>query len=115
MIYQILVFFVVISLAAGSEINLRKLYEDAEEKMDSELRSQMMAGMKSSRMNRKKFTAYSREMAKRNTLFKKMVESLIDDHGMADDESSKLSKQALIENRQNRKNTNNKGSGAGGQ
>ena len=57
MIYQILVFFVVISLAAGSEINLRKLYEDAEEKMDSELRSQMMAGMKSSRMNRKKFTA----------------------------------------------------------
>ena len=57
MIYQILVFFVVISLAAGSEINLRKLYEDAEDKIDSELRRQMMAGMKSSRMNRKKFTA----------------------------------------------------------
>ena len=57
MIYQILLFFVVISLAAGSEINLRKLYEDAEGKIDSELRRQMMAGMKSSRMNRKKFTA----------------------------------------------------------
>ena len=38
MILRILVLFVVLSLIAGSEINLRKLYEDAEEKMDSELK-----------------------------------------------------------------------------
>ena len=42
-------------------------------------------------------------MAKRNTLFNKMVESLADDHGMAHDESIKLAKQALVENRQNKK------------
>ena len=49
-------------------------------------------------------------MAKRNTLFNKMVESLADDHGMAHDESSKLAKRALVENRQNKKVK-----GAGGQ
>ena len=49
-------------------------------------------------------------MAKRNTLFNKMVESLADDHGMAHDESSKLAKQALVENRHNKKVK-----GAGGQ
>ena len=49
-------------------------------------------------------------MAKRNTLFNKMVESLADDHGMAHDESSKLAKQALVENRKNKKVK-----GAGGQ
>ena len=56
MIYRLLVIFVVISLTAASEINLRKLYEDAEAKMDSDLRRQMTLGMKSSRFNRKKFT-----------------------------------------------------------
>ncbi len=56
MLYRFLVIFIVISLTAASEINLRKVYEDAEARMDSDLRRQMTAGLKSSRFNRKKFT-----------------------------------------------------------
>ena len=52
----------------------------------------------------------SREMAKRNKLFKKMVESLVEDFDMAPEEASKLSKKALVENR-----GKSSGRGPGGQ
>ena len=53
-------------------------------------------------------------MAKRNSLFKRMVEILEEDHEVASEDAKKLSKQALIENRQ--RNNNGKGqSSAGGQ
>ena len=56
----------------------------------------------------------SREMAKRNTLFKRMVEILEGEHEIAIEEAKKLSKQALLENRQGGKSSKSSAGGQGG-
>ena len=55
-IYRLVFIFVVISLTTGAEINLRKLFEDAEADSDAQLRREMTTGSTSRRFNRKKFT-----------------------------------------------------------
>ena len=48
--------FLALNLTLGAKLDLGKIYEDAEAKMEEKLRMEMVAGSTSSRFNRKKFT-----------------------------------------------------------
>ena len=46
----------IVNLTFAANLNLQKLYEDAEAQMDEKLKLEMIAGSRSSRFNKKKFT-----------------------------------------------------------
>merc|ERR1712226_1328086 len=94
----------------SSDIDLNHLLSKANDEIQSKLMNQMKAGGKSSRMNRKKITAVSREMASRNALYHKMTTNL-EKEGLSNEKASELARKAV---RQSRKGGKGKGHGAGG-
>jgi hypothetical protein len=93
------VFALILSLAVlTSALDLKEVVERAENELKSKLVAQMAAGHRSSRLNRKKFTEVSRELAIRNNLFRKIHE-LLRAEGLAHEEATKLAREAVRTNR----------------
>merc|ERR1712223_2133780 len=100
--YTLLAFMVVAVTATVSNHEtsprLNEVLTKAENEMQSNLMRKMMNGAKSSRSYRKKFTAISKEMARRNSLYRKIANTL-EEEGLTVEHASNLAREAVRQGR----------------
>ena len=84
------------SVTASETLDLEKIYNQAEMDMEHNQVEEFASGATSKRFHQKRDSALTKEMAKRNSLFRKMNSNL-ESQGLSSKDSRDLAKKALME------------------